>query len=82
MHSHIPPGVLFHPTLRFQCTTSRHVELVRGFGGSIVGVVILCRGIVRSGLVRRGIVFGSVVFGSDAFRGFRGCRVFLIDKPS
>ena len=61
----------FCPTLTFQGTACRHVELVRGFGGSIVGVVILCRGIVRSGLVRRGIVFGSVVFVSDVFRGFR-----------
>ena len=62
----------FCPTLTFQGTACRHVELVRGFGGSIVGVVILCRG----------IVFGSVVFGSDVFRSFLGCGVFLIDKPS
>ena len=82
VHSHIPPCILFHPTLTFQCTTSRHVEVGRGFGGSIVGVVILCPGIVRRGIVRRGIVFGSVVFGSDVFRGIRGCGVFLIDEPS
>ncbi|KAF8433601.1 hypothetical protein BGX38DRAFT_1222410, partial [Terfezia claveryi] len=32
----------FRPTFTFQCTTSRHIELVRGFGGGIVGVAVLC----------------------------------------